>query len=680
MIRKKTLNYAVGINKKYIYNGLQTAITASGGFSIEENAKPMNLRVIENIAKYDVTDSVQLLFDVDTLNSKLGDYDMLNETFELNSIMIYASEFTHGLKSVEQINSVGKLENFYKDFVTYVNDFLNYEEGFSCLYLMDEEFEVEKEKMEISDLYETLIRKSENVYGEYNDLYGNITINGTNNILKYMKNLNIFGNRNGVVNPGFIEGDLIYVPYGLTISITVDLNAENLQLNKKGLEYVKKINEKNDYDNGNGSQETHTTSEKITRIVKIPLLMKLVNIPKPEHIVTVETVSVETVSVETVSIETVSTTGHTGPTDKVSTTGPTDKVSTTCHTDKVSTGPTGTTDKVSTTGPTDKVSTTGPTDKVSTTNIISVGTESIIKQKQNVPKILRNIPVVKKQTAKPLIQHIKPSPEITKPVKQEIKPLQKENNVKKPPSPSIKSSVVAPTSKMQLKQKPVEKPIEKSITKNPSSAVKKPETKNVSTRKTSPKRITIASSTGFTRKISQTGNTGTIVKSEVKSITGPTGPTGPIETNKLISIINGPTGIEMPKNLPKIVPKPIIENIFIENKLPEQKQKQKPEPQPEPEPKPQPEPQPEPEPKPQPETKPEQKQKPEQEPVLSDFLEEKQIINKQYPQPEPQQEEYTQEKQPVEKKKIHIVSNNLNIYKKQLKLKRTDITNLFKKK
>jgi len=646
MIRKKSPNYAVGVNKKYIYNGLQTAITANGGFSIEENAKPMYLHVIENIAKYDVTDSVQLLFDVETFNSKLGDYDVLNETFEMNSIMIYASEFTYGLKSMEQINSVGRLENFYKDFVNHVNDFLNYEEGFSSIYLIDEEFEVEKEKMEIVDLYETLIRKSENAYGKYDDLYGNITVNGTNNILKYMKNLNIFGNRNGVVNPGFIEGDLIYVPYGLTITISVDLNAENLQLNKKGVEYLKKMNEKNDYDNGNGSQETHTNTEKITRIVKIPLLMKLVNIPKPEIMivepanVVVHDVGTETENIKT-SYETITVGNEPGNT----------------VTEYSETGLTRPTIPTRLTGP------TGPTGLMSKNKIEDI--------KISVPKILKtidkNLPdkVVKKQIVKPLIQTIQLPPEITKPIQQTIKPLQKENklivkkNETKPPTPTKKTSFVATTT--QIPPKPSSPPVKKQETK-----------KNIPTRKTSsPKRIAIVSST---RKISQTGITGTtIIKSFVNTsivaVTGPTGPVGINETNtKSLTgtiIINGPTGsniIELPK-VEIITPKverneKTIENIFAE--------------------------------------KPEIEEElqlfnskiiiPEKNNFssVSEFLEEKQNANKgepkPQPQPEPQQEEDPQEQPREKKQKIHIVSSNLNIYKKQLKLKRTDITNLFNKK
>ena len=171
MIRTKPFNFATGVNKKFVYSGLLHAITGVGGFSIEEKTKPMKIQVVQNIAKYDVTDSVQILYDVDIFNYKLGQYDVNSQLFEMDCIMVCAAEFISGLSSSDQINSVGKLENIYKDFVNYVNQLLNYEEGFSCIYLMDHQFEVEKNKMEIQDLYETLIRQTENVYGTYNDLY-----------------------------------------------------------------------------------------------------------------------------------------------------------------------------------------------------------------------------------------------------------------------------------------------------------------------------------------------------------------------------------------------------------------------------------------------------------------------------------------------------------------------------
>ena len=304
MIRTKPFNFAMGVNKKFVYTGLLNAITATGGFAIEDQIKTMQIQVVQNIAKYDVTDSIQILYDLNTLNTKLGNYNNSTNLFEMDSIMICAAEFINGLTSYEQINSVGNLNNMYKNFVDYVNKLLNYEEGFSCIYLMDEQFEVEKEQIGIKDLFETLIKTSDNIYGTYNDLYGNITINGTNKLLKYMKRLNLFGNREGVEKEGFIEGDLIYVPYGLTISVRVDLDAENLELNQQGIDYVKKLNDETDYDTGTSSQQTIVTSENVIRVIKTPLLIKLADLSNIHKKQTVPSVELPSVAVEPPSVET----------------------------------------------------------------------------------------------------------------------------------------------------------------------------------------------------------------------------------------------------------------------------------------------------------------------------------------------------------------------------------------
>jgi hypothetical protein len=112
MIRTKPFDFSKGVNKKFIYKGLQHAIVASGGFSIEENATPVKLQVVQNIAKFDLTDSVQILYDVATFNTKLGTYDETTSEYEMDSIMLCAAELIGGLTSTKQIKSVGKLENF----------------------------------------------------------------------------------------------------------------------------------------------------------------------------------------------------------------------------------------------------------------------------------------------------------------------------------------------------------------------------------------------------------------------------------------------------------------------------------------------------------------------------------------------------------------------------------------
>ena len=142
MIKTFLFNYSKNIDKKHIYTGLQNAITGIGGFSMEEQFSEIKLNVIKNIAKYDVTDSVQLLFDVSLFNMKIGllkntdntikttSYDNNLNKFPVDSLTIYANEFTQAI-NIHQLNSIGKLSNLYKDFTDYVNTFLNYEQGFS---------------------------------------------------------------------------------------------------------------------------------------------------------------------------------------------------------------------------------------------------------------------------------------------------------------------------------------------------------------------------------------------------------------------------------------------------------------------------------------------------------------------------------------------------------------------
>ena len=100
------------------------------------------------MAKYDVTNSVQLLLDVSILNKKLGliknstntsivssTYDNSLEKFEYDSITIYANEVLPSI-NMDQLNSIGSFSSLYSDFIAYVNSFLNYEEGFSSLFIL----------------------------------------------------------------------------------------------------------------------------------------------------------------------------------------------------------------------------------------------------------------------------------------------------------------------------------------------------------------------------------------------------------------------------------------------------------------------------------------------------------------------------------------------------------------
>jgi hypothetical protein len=135
MLKTIPFNFSRNIDKTHIYTGVQTAISGSGGFSLENNISDIKLNVIRNLAKYDVTNSVQLLADVSIFNKKLGlskdsinkyilksTFDDYAQQFPVDSINIYSNEIVSSI-NFNQLNSIGSLTKLYSDFNTYVNKF-----------------------------------------------------------------------------------------------------------------------------------------------------------------------------------------------------------------------------------------------------------------------------------------------------------------------------------------------------------------------------------------------------------------------------------------------------------------------------------------------------------------------------------------------------------------------------
>jgi hypothetical protein len=301
MIRTIPTNFSKSNNPKHIYTGLQPAITGIGGFSIEEDLQVIRLNPVQNIGKYNTTDAIQLLYDTSKINNKIGlvkqgncivhtTYNECTHSFPIDSISVTANDFINNLRIKQQINSIGSLECVYRDFIDYVNQILNYEEGFSSIYLLDQQFDINGGVFEIDDFFSLIKSQETNCYGKYNNLFGSVSINGINKLLKSSTDLNIFGNR-GIDDPpsqptyqygakdGFLEGDLIYIPKGFTMTLSVDLDSETLKFNELGKQFIHRLNHETNYDNGNMSQETITTIHNITRTIKVPLLIKLIDNP-----------------------------------------------------------------------------------------------------------------------------------------------------------------------------------------------------------------------------------------------------------------------------------------------------------------------------------------------------------------------------------------------------------------
>lgn len=282
------------------YVGLFYAFEGLGGFDMEQGLQNITLIPIEQINKYDVTDSVQILYDVRLFNEKLGLYkdyqniniistsfDPLTLKFPYDSITITADEFVSNVDANEVL-SVGKLQTLYSDFILYVNDYFGYSNGFSTLFNISSQIDINNGVFD-SDAFIYIIngKTLDPNTGEYvNDLSGSVIINNINNLLNNVTYNDPFNNRgpngnngNGYdIQYGFIEGDLIFIPTGVTVTLNVDVNNNNITLNSLGAAHLSQLNASCNYTNGYFSSVTTTTNTNIKRVIKAPLLLKLINI------------------------------------------------------------------------------------------------------------------------------------------------------------------------------------------------------------------------------------------------------------------------------------------------------------------------------------------------------------------------------------------------------------------
>ena len=313
------------INTDTFYTNTVYAFVATGGFQMQRVFDP-SFREFEVVPTFDVTDSVQVLFDVATLNAKLGLYknatndgvvssafDKVEDVFmdsngnEISSITISTADFKSGINTNgKQVISVGKYTTLYLDFKNYVSSYFGFDGGFSSLFAAASEFSIDTNN-EFNNL--SFIRlmhgETQTAFGSYiNDLSGSITISNLTKLLRFAIDANCFGNRTPVttdangnrvegsgtaidpvyksnygIEDGFVAGDLIWVPTGTSITLNLDIDSEGfMPLNNSGPSYAEmNYSQTTSYDTVNFSQTTVATTTLITRTVKAPLLIKLVN-------------------------------------------------------------------------------------------------------------------------------------------------------------------------------------------------------------------------------------------------------------------------------------------------------------------------------------------------------------------------------------------------------------------
>jgi hypothetical protein len=301
----------------HVYTTTVFALNATGGFTMERGFDDIKFREADAIPRYDVTDAVQILFDVATFNAKLGlvkdatnenivtsDFDEVDDCFksggvEVSSVVLTATDLINGMNvDGKQVISVGKYDTLYSDFKNYVSSYFGFDGGFSSLFTAASEFNIDTTNVFNGASFVRLLNgEVVDASGRYiSDLSGSITVGNLTKLLRYAVDTNCFGNRTPDVDPngtavdpsynsnygvedGFIAGDLIWIPAGTTITLKLAIDSESfLPLNNVGPAFAStNYSQSTSYTGTNFSQSTTATTNLISRTVQAPLLIKLVD-------------------------------------------------------------------------------------------------------------------------------------------------------------------------------------------------------------------------------------------------------------------------------------------------------------------------------------------------------------------------------------------------------------------
>lgn len=286
------------------YIGNRAVITASGGFTVEQGLEPITLLREDEINEHDVTDAIQIKMDVRTFNEKLGIvkdisnldvittmYDPEYNVYLQDSIEITVEDFVAGA-SVANIVSVGKLRTLYSDFIEFINKYFDYPAGFTSLFTISSQYELNDGVFDEYALYNLFTSREINYQGEYiSAIAGSINLSGLTNLMTTVINTNAFGNRDPAGNAntssdttnrnnytladGFLAGDLIYVPNGFEISMSLSVSNNDVFVNSDGYSHASTVS--NDYYYGTYCQTTTVSDNNLYRTVKCPLLLRLTN-------------------------------------------------------------------------------------------------------------------------------------------------------------------------------------------------------------------------------------------------------------------------------------------------------------------------------------------------------------------------------------------------------------------
>lgn len=288
------------------YSGSYYTFPATGTFTMDQSFSTIMLQPQTDASYVDVTNSIQVKFDVRTFNRKLGllkdssnmlvldsSYDITNDVYPTDSITINATEFVDGMKAT-QVITTGAYSTLYSSFKSYVQTYFNYAGGFTSLFIGAEDFSYNNDVFDAVAFMNLIDPSAANTaITTITPLSGSITISDINKSLRYAIDSNVFNNRNAInydlsasdpsdntnwgMAAGFVAGDLVWVPAGTVINLKLGIHAENFTnaLNNVGTVNVSSIA---DITNGLFTTTSTASTLSINRTLTAPLLIKLANL------------------------------------------------------------------------------------------------------------------------------------------------------------------------------------------------------------------------------------------------------------------------------------------------------------------------------------------------------------------------------------------------------------------
>lgn len=235
---------------QYMYGMIITddliAIDATGGFAIDISLNDIEIIAQNPIREFDLTETLQLEYDVRIFNEKIGlikdasnttvldtSFNPTTGAFPTTTINITFDEFKNNMTS-SQVTSLGKFETLYSDFKQYINRYFYYSNLFPSLLKSEDATDVSNGTFD-SDLFIELINgQSVNSEGNtVNNFSGSIQIYDLNGALSYIVDDDPFNNRPTTtdlsysLSDGFIEGDTILVNPGMSIELQLIIDQQS---------------------------------------------------------------------------------------------------------------------------------------------------------------------------------------------------------------------------------------------------------------------------------------------------------------------------------------------------------------------------------------------------------------------------------------------------------------------